>query len=325
MNILITSYPELLNWATEETLSLIKQYIPDANIQIKPYINEYEFIQDLDGIDGLLTYFIPINRNVLENAKSLKAISIASTGFSNIDLSAAKDMDIKVCAIDEYCTEEVADHTMAFILSAGRKILAYNKSVKDDHLWDYESLGSIRRLSKHILAIYGLGRIGQAVARRANAFGIKIVAYDPYIPSEIARNLNVELVDHDYIQKNATILSNHMNANAANTDLFDADYFSKLKNKPIFINVSRGQSVNEEALINALDQDLVSLACLDVLKSENPNAATHPLIQHEKTIVTPHSAFYSKEAIDDSEILSAMNLIYALKDEHSLVKRYVTN
>lgn len=325
MKVLITSYAALLEGSTEYAVNALAQHLPAASVTIKPYIDSKTLIQDLDGVDGLLTYFIPIGDDVLSAAPSLKMVSIGSTGFSNIDLDSATRNGIRVSSIKEYCTQEVADHTLALILTLARKLPLYDHAVRIEKQWDFAAFKPIKRLSAHTLAIYGLGRIGQAVAKRALAFGMNVIAYDPYLPESVAAAMNVKLVDSAYIQKHATIISNHMNATAENTDFFNDAYFSALENPAIFINVSRGQSVDETALLTAIENGNLSYAGLDVLKSEDPNPETHPLIGHERIFVTPHAAFYSEEAIHDCDHISIMNLIYALKGEHDNVFAYLND
>ncbi len=324
MKILICSYAELLKMYTPYALKTIKEFLHEAEIIVRDYSDENQLILDLKDVDGLITFFIPITKKILESAKTLKYISIASTGYSNVDMEVANNLNIKVSNIKEYCTEEVADHSVALILSLARKLNILSEKVKNEHNWDYTSAGKIHRLNQHTLALFGLGRIGQAVAKRAMVFGMNVLAYDPYLPQEIADSLNVKLVSVEQIQKEATIISNHMNASDQNTNFFNKQFFDNCIQQPIFINVARGQSVDEEALIEALNNGSVSSAGLDVFKSENPDLSDMELIQHPHTIVTPHAAFYSEEAIQDSDRISVMNMIYALKGEHEKVFAFVT-
>jgi D-3-phosphoglycerate dehydrogenase len=325
MKILITSYASLLEGTTDYAVEALAKHLPDADVSIKPYIDTKTLIQDLEGVDGLLTYFIPIDDEVLSAVPTLKMISIGSTGYSNIDLDSATRNGIYVSSIKEYCTQEVADHTMALMLALARKLPAFDHAVRVEKKWDFAAFKPIKRLSAHTLAIYGLGRIGQAVAKRAIAFGMNVIAYDPYISETTAAALGVKRVDNTYIQKHATIISNHMNATAENTDFFNADYFEQLENPAIFINVSRGQSVDETALLAAIEMGQLDSAGLDVLKSEAPDPVTHPLIGKAQILVTPHAAFYSEEAIHDCDHISVMNLIYALKGEHDKVFAFLND
>ena len=151
----------------------------------------------------------------------------------------------------------------------------------------------------------------------------KVLAVDPYVSPETAASLEVVLVDSEYIQEHATIISNHMNANAENINFFDLKYFEALKQQPAFVNVSRGASVDEDALLYALDHNLISDAALDVFKSEAPELSQMPLVAHEKTLLSPHAAFYSEEAIHDCDHISVMNLIYSLTDQHEKVFAYL--
>lgn len=323
MKILICSYEDQVVGKVDDEIAILKQHLEDVEVVVKPYESEDQLVKDLKEVKGLLSVFIPIGQSVLEAAKSLEVISLSSTGYSNVDIEAAKQAGIKVCHIKEYCTAEVADHCMALMLSLCRKLPVYGEMVNKSNQWLYDGAGSIRRLSDHVLGIYGLGRIGQALALRAKAFGMKVVAVDPYLPKSLADEVGVELVDTRYIQENATIISNHMNATGINADYFDMEYFINLKKKPIFINVSRGDSVDEDALLEALDLGMIESIALDVFKAEEPDLSSSKFINRTDVIITPHAAFYSEGSMGDLKKISSMNLVYHFTDQSPKVFAYL--
>ncbi|WP_322019930.1 NAD(P)-dependent oxidoreductase [Clostridium butyricum] len=191
----------------------------------------------------------------------------------------------------------------------GKKIKYHQHFIEDEKRWQYSLVESVYKLAGKTLAIYGLGRIGQSVAARAKAFDINVVAVDPYIPTEIAYNLNIPLVNDDYVFKNAHIISNHMNVSTSNIAYFDDRYFNSLQKRPIFINVGRGACVVEDALVKALDNDRISSAGLDVLIDENPDINNNPLFNRNNVIITPHAAFYSTQSSLLLQEISCNNLI----------------
>ncbi|WP_445486743.1 2-hydroxyacid dehydrogenase [Niallia sp. 03133] len=274
--------------------------------------SKQELCQKIADVDIFLTSFMVVDEEVMQQAKRLKLIVICATGFGNIDVEAAKKFGIKVCPIREYCTQEVADHTLLLMLASARKLKAYEERVYQEKKWDYE-LPDVISLHEKTLAIYGFGRIGQAVACRAKAFGMHVIVYHPSFPKELADKLAVELVEEKEIFQRADIISNHMSENPSNIGKFNQLFFSQLKNNPIFINVGRGSAVNEVDLIEALDKHYISFAALDVLSSEHPSLENHPLFYRKDILLTPHAAFFSENSqkklldIPLGQILSFVN------------------
>ena len=131
--------------------------------------------------DAIMTAFAPLNRSFIEQLNRCRMISISATGYSCVDLEAAAEAGISVCAIDDYCTNEVADHTILLMLALCRRLLDYHDQVQTEHRWEYDSLSGIPRVRDLTLGLVGFGRIGQAVARRAHGFGMTVIAHDPYV------------------------------------------------------------------------------------------------------------------------------------------------
>ncbi len=283
---------EIHDFVTE--LSLV---LPNEEIIAKPYQTAELFKKDLADTEILVTSFLKINEEILAGALKLKAIVIRAAGFNTIDVEAASKRNILVCPINEYCTDEVADHTLALILALNRQLRHYQEQIESQSVWRYEYPGRVRPLSSTILAIYGFGRIGKAVAIRAKAFKLKVVVVDPFISQACAKEYGAERVDDSFVQAKAAIISNHMNATAKNQAYFDLAFFKRLKKQPLFINAGRGAAVDEAALITALDQKMILGAGLDVLASEKPDLQNHPLLHRENVLLTPHAAFYSERSI----------------------------
>lgn len=325
MKIVISDYIDTLNRNLAYEVKLLKDAFPDSNVVIHPYKDNSSLINVLKDADGLITAFLKIDDSILNKCPNLKCISINATGFDTINLKDAKKHNIAVCAIKEYCTIEVAEFTMTLILALSKKIKSHQYFIEKENKWQYKLVGSVPRLAGKTLAIYGLGRIGQAVAKRAKAFDMNIVAVDPYLPNEVAEKIGVRLVDNDYVFENADIISNHMNVSKDNLAYFDSCYFKSLKNSPLFINVGRGVCVDEKALINALDKNILLGAALDVLSKENPDIKNNPLFNRNNVIITPHAAFYSDESSLLLQDISCNNLINYLKNNLSEINHIVLN
>lgn len=324
MKIVICDYKDVLKRNLEYEKRILSNGLKDVEIIIYEYNDDQnEFIEIIKDADAILTAFLDINKSIIDNCRKLKCISINAVGYDCVDLKEASKKDIGVCAIGEYCTQEVAEHTLSLILSLNRGIKHYIGDIDNKKIWQYHSISGIQRLEGQILGIFGFGKIGRAVAKRALAFGMKVVAVDPYVNDEDAQKLNVKLVDAEYVWENADIISNHMNQNSSNNNFFTLDKFKKMKRKPIFINVGRGSSVNENDLIEALNQKLIRGAGLDVLSDENPNLEENNLVGRENVIITPHAAFYSETSIKELQRISCENIVYYLNGQKDKVNRIV--
>ena len=222
-----------------------------------------------------------------------------------------------------YCTQEVADHTLALLLALNRRLMDYHRGVQADGLWKWDAFPDIRRLEGQTLGILGFGAIGRAVARRAQAFGIRVVAHDPFVPESLAREMDVELLDAPELLARADVVSNHMNLNETSRGFFNRETFALMRRKPLLINVGRGETVIEADLARALDEGVVSGAGLDVLAQEEPELEGHPLRGRPNVILTPHMAFYSDTALFDCLRIACQNLTYYLNGEHDKVNRFV--
>lgn len=279
--------------------------------------------EDLRGLDALLVSYVPIDGEILDALDVCRAIAVPAVGWNWIDAPAAWRKGIAVMANGPYCTQEVADHTLALILALNRRLMNYHRSVQADGLWKWDAFPGIRRLEGQTLGILGFGVIGRAVARRARAFGLKVVAHDPYVPKRSADELEVDLVDVPELLARADVVSNHMNLNDTSRGFFNRETFALMRRKPLLINVGRGESVVEADLVRALDEGTVSGAGLDVLASEEPELKGHPLRGRPNVILTPHMAFYSDTALFDCLRIACQNLTYYLKGEHDKVNRFV--
>ena len=186
----------------------------------------------------------------------------------------------------------------------------------------------LQKLQGQTLGVIGFGKIGKAVAMRAAAFGMKIKVYDPHISEEALKafsftDLPIEKATIDDLYETCDIITNHMNLTAENYHFFNKEAFSKMKKHPIFINVARGGSVDEKALVWALNEEKIRAAGLDVLEAEKPDLEKCLLRHRENVIITPHAAFYSEDSIKALQTISCENVVHYLKKEYSQVKRIV--
>lgn len=272
--------------------------------------------------DALLISFAVIDENVLNAAPHLRCIAVSATGYGNVDVAAATAHGVAVCPIGEYCTDEVADHTLALMLALLRNLKHYTRQIEQDAVWAFDS-AVCRRLKNLTLSVFGFGRIGRAVAKRAQAFGIRVLAVDPYVPPEVFASTSVTPADIDTALRKADIITNHMNQTSGNDGFFNLGAFRKCTRKPLFLNIARGASVNEDDLCTALDEGLLSGAGLDVLRDENPDLRNCPLVGRDNVLLTPHAAFYSQESLADLRHIPCSNLIHFFHGDYDRIQNLV--
>lgn len=304
----------------------VETEILGADIEVRRYAHtgdSQELAAACRDADVILTDYAAFTQTVIDQLEHCRLISVSATGYSCIDVAAAADAGISVCAIDEYCTDEVADHTMLLLLALCRRLTEYQEQVQTGKQWRFDSLSGLRRLSGMTLGIIGFGRIGQAVARRAKGFGMTIIAVDPFADSEDAARHGARFCELDELLAESDVISLHCSLSSENEGLIDAAAFEKMQKRPVLINCARGGLVDEEALAQALDAGRVSGAGLDVLADESPDLERAPLAGRANVILTPHVAFYSDASILENRRVSVANIRHFLDGKHELVRKFV--
>ncbi|MBO8138618.1 MAG: phosphoglycerate dehydrogenase [Desulfotomaculum sp.] len=267
--------------------------IPGIKVDIQGKQSEEELIKIIGDYDAIIVRSATkVTAKVLEYAAKLKIIGRAGVGVDNIDLKAATNKGIIVVNAPDGNTIAAAEHTMAMMLALARKIPAATAKLKEG-IWDKKAFLGVELRNK-VLGIIGLGRIGSAVAKRAMAMEMKIIAYDPYISAENAANLGVELVKLDEVLKEADFITIHMPLTKETWHMINAEALEKVKDGVRIINCARGGIIDEEALYQALESGKVAGAALDVFEKE-PNTDS-PLYQLDNFIATPHLGASTVEA-----------------------------
>lgn len=324
MKIVICDYKEDLERDVEYEKKFLLDKLQDAEIIVYEYNGDKEDLKLLiKDADIIVNTFINFDKELIDSAKKLKCIVLNSVGYNSVDVDYATTKNIAVCPAKEYCTQEVAEHTMSFILALTRGLKFYANDIDNLRIWSYQTMHGMKRLEGQTLGIFGFGKIGQAVAKRTNAFGMKVMAISRHINKDIADKLNVQIADTDYILENADIITNHMSQNSGNTNFFNLEKFKKMKKQPYFINVGRGLSVNEDDLVMALDNNIIKGAGLDVLVEENPNLNLCKLTNRNNVILTPHAAFYSETSEKELQTISCNSVINYLNGEFDKIDNIV--
>lgn len=256
-------------------------------------------IERIKDADAVFTNKVVIGKDEIDNASNLKYIGIMATGTNNIDLEYAGKRGITVTNVKGYSTKIVAQHTFALLFSVMEQIAHYDKFIKSGEYSGQSLFTNIDRpfmeISGKTWGVIGLGAIGKEVAGIAKAFGCNVIYY-----STSGKNncKDYRGVDFETFLKEADIISVHAPLTDATRGLIDENAFDKMKTTAYFINVGRGPIVKEEALKNALDEDKIAGAGIDVFDVE-PLAATSPLMNiknKDKIVMTPHIAWASVEA-----------------------------
>jgi D-3-phosphoglycerate dehydrogenase / 2-oxoglutarate reductase len=263
--------------------------------------------------DAVLVTYAKLPGELLRQLTRCKAIGRFGLGVDNIDIPAAAALGITVTYVPDYCMQEVSDHAMALLLSLARKVPLSNKLVQSGR-WEVPPVVPIHRLAGRVLGLVGFGNIPRALAPKAKAFGLRVLTHDPYVPADILAAAGVEGVGFDELLGASDFVSIHAPLSPATRGLFNAEVFGKIRKGALLINTARGPLVDEDALIAALDAGQLGGAALDVVMTE-PLAKESKLLGRDNVILTPHTAFYSVEALVELQTKCAADVARVLSGE----------
>jgi len=283
----------------------------DATVRKAPEPTPEAILEAAAGADAVMVTYAKLPREVIERLDRCRIIARMGIGLDNIDVDAATEAGIVVANVPDYCVDEVSDHALALLLTLARAIPRANQLVRNGG-WAVGELGTLHRLQGRVLGLTGFGRIGRTIAHKAQAFGLQVIAFDPYLPAEVAAEAGVELVDFDTLLARSDFISVHTPLTPETRHLFGAVTFDRMKPGAILINTSRGGLVDEEALAEALDTGKLGGAALDVLGSEPP-APNSALLRREDVILTPHMAYYSEESTAELQRKAAEEVVRVLQ------------
>jgi phosphoglycerate dehydrogenase-like enzyme len=275
--------------------------------------------EQLSRAVGLLANRTPIGPDFLDSVPRCRCVVTYGVGYDHVDLDEARRRGLVVCNVRDYCSEEVADHTMALTLAVLRRVMPGDAKVRAGE-WGIENLGAIRRLRGLVLGLVGYGRIGQLVRERAIAFGFRVVAFDPAMSSTQREELGADAIATlDELLGDSDIVSLHVPLQADTRDLIGARAFDVMKDGSYLINTSRGGLVDDSALFRALDSGHLAGAGLDVFAVEPPPLGT---FDRPEIVLTPHTAFYSIESIEQLKS-DAASIMASVLSGGSIVNRIV--
>jgi D-3-phosphoglycerate dehydrogenase len=257
-------------------------------------LNTPELGEALRGCAGLVVRSeTKVTSELMDNATALRVIGRAGVGVDNIDVPAATERGIVVMNAPDGNTITTAEHTIALLIALARRVPQANTSLKSGR-WDRKAFVGVELQGK-TLGVVGLGRIGRAVASRARAFGMKIVAFDPFIAPEQARDAEIGLAPLDELFASADFITIHTPLTPETRGVIGQAAFARMKKGVRIINCARGGLVDEGALYDAIKSGTVAGAALDVF-TEEPPSADHPLLLLDEVIATPHLGASTAEA-----------------------------
>ena len=266
--------------------------------------------------DAILVTYAKLTRDTITQLTKCKAIGRFGLGVDNIDLPAAKEKGIAVNYVPDYCIREVSDHAMALLLALIRKVAFSNKLVQSGR-WEMPAVVPIRRIEGTVLGLIGFGHIPRLVAPKAQAFGMKVIAYDPYVKPEVFTAAKVNSVDLDTLLNTSDYVSVHAPLLPVTRGMLNAAAFAKMKKGVYIVNTARGPLIDEPALLAALDSGQIGGAGLDVVTAE-PLAKNSPLLGRDNVIISPHTGFYSIEALEELQTKCAADVARVLSGEKAV-------
>ncbi len=278
----------------EADTELIEEQIQGLDYELEKYecSSDGEAIEAMAGADIVINAGVELSREVIEETEGVQAILVGSHGFNHIDHEAATDMGIMVVNSAGFCTEEVSNHAITMLLACAKKLTRLNDLVKDGK-WGAETRAAIMPMGPiygQTLGLVAFGNIARAAARKAQAFGMDVITYDPYCPPWITREYRVRQVSSlEELASDSDFVSVHTPLNNQTRGLLGASFFAAMKPTAYIINTCRGPVIDETALIAALQNGEIAGAGLDVFEEE-PTYPENPLLKMDNVIVTPHSA-----------------------------------
>ena len=281
------------------------QTVTQGDLSLKPLeqfgevtvypLTEYEEIANrVKDAECIICNKTVLNEETLKLAKNLKYIGLFATGYNNIDIEYCNQMGITVCNAGSYSTDAVCQHTFALLLEAVSRVGDYNTFIQKGGWKNSPTFSPFvyptTELQGKTIGIVGYGSIGKAVAKVANAFNMKVLAYK----RTPEKDNFAQMVDFETLLKESDIITVHCPLNKDSEKLFNKNTFNKMKDGVIFINTARGGVLNENDLVDSLQSGKIAFACIDVLETE-PMADNCPLLNIENCILTPHIAWAPME------------------------------
>lgn len=285
----------------------------DPEIRMSKSASADDILAVAKGADGIIVCYAKLPGELLRQLDKCKVIGRTGLGVDNIDVDAATELGITVTYVPDYCLHEVSDHAVAMLLSLARKI-PFSNSLVQAGRWEMPAVVPIRRLEGQTLGLIGFGGIPRLVAPKAKAFGLRVITHDPFVPKDVLDAAGVAGVSLDDLFAQSDFVSVHAPLLPDTKHLLNAAAFGKMKKGVLVVNTARGPLIDEKALVAALDSGKVGGAALDVVEVE-PLPKDSPLLGRDNVILSPHTGFYSVEALEELQTKAASDVARVLSGE----------
>ena len=283
-----------------------------ASVVVSPSGDEETLLELTRDADAIMTCFAQVTEKIVRAADRCVVIGRFGVGVDNIAVSTATELGIAVTYVPDYCVDEVSDHVMAMLHAWNRKIVLFDRSVKERGWGSQPLTMRMMRLRGKTIGIVGFGRIGRAVAEKARAFGLNILASDPVVDTSTVEDAGGKLVDLQTLLAESDFVSLHTPLTEATRNLIGPAELAAMKPEAFLINAARGPLIDEDALYEALSARSIAGAGIDVMVDNVP-AADHPLFTLDNIIVTPHTAFFSQESTIELEQRAAREVVSVMQ------------
>lgn len=304
--------------APEALERLAKVFDEVRRTALRSNMGEEEVVREIGGADAvILGGGGPITRKVMERAEELKVIARHGIGLDNVDVEAATELGIVIT----YCRHtgeevSVAEHAVALMLACARRLVEADKCVREGRWGDRVELVGVELRGK-TLGIIGLGAIGREVAKIAGrGLGMRVIAYDPYVPDEAFEELGVARVELDELLEKGDVITIHAPLTPETRGMLSRERLARVKPGAILVNTARGAIVDEEALYEMVAGGRIFYAGVDVFSEEPP--AHNPLVKLYRTVLTPHVAAFTKEGLYRMDMAIAEDLERLFRGERPL-------
>lgn len=298
--------------------AVLEAYGAEVIAAISPDTPEAQ--ENLATCDALMVTIQPVSAEMMDRMPKCKIICRIGTGLDAIDIPAATERGIWVTNVPDYSIDEVSSHAMAFTLALARNLFRH-RAMSQTGTWRYETERPIARIAGQTMGILGIGRIGGASARKAKGLGFNVIAYDPYVSDERFTELGVRKVDFDTLLAESDFLTLHVPLTDGTRKIIDSAALAKMKPTAFLVNTARGEVVDVDALVAAVQNGVIAGAGIDVLPIEPP-PADYPILHEESILVTPHIGWASTEAGHDVRERGAEDVVLVLQGK---APRYPAN
>lgn len=268
----------------------------EATLSIASCQTPEEIIRGAKTADVIITHGANLTAQVLEGLPKCKAVVRYGVGYDSVDVAAATACGILVINVPDFCFEEVSNHVMAFLLAACKKLALLHKTMRGQG-WDAakDLQEPMHAVYGQTLGVIGCGNLGRKVAEKAKAFGLNVIGYDKYLPLREMERVGITSVELTTLLRQSDFITLHVGLTEETYHMIDAAALGEMKESCILINTSRGNVVDEPALIAALNSKRIAMACLDVYEQE-PIHPENPLLEMGNVLLTPHCASYSDDS-----------------------------